>query len=145
MNQEDGTLSVKPGSSPTVIHPVVRTQASPAGEVEDVPHTMPFFPVTEQVTYRSMTTAPKREAWHLPSGMARLVTVVTLSAALALPLAACTSSADCYESDTIDQSNVTYINGTPYVNDKNTGTSKPVSGVGSSKSNCNHSGGYYGG
>jgi hypothetical protein len=59
------------------------------------PNAAPFFPVIDSVTFKPMTAVPKREAWYLPAGMARLVSVIGLSAALLGPLSSCSNPLDC--------------------------------------------------
>ncbi|HLZ56310.1 MAG TPA: hypothetical protein VKR06_05115 [Ktedonosporobacter sp.] len=49
-----------------------------------------FFSITEQVTLKPMTT-PERGAGHLPSSVARLISLASLSAALLAPLSGCDS------------------------------------------------------
>jgi hypothetical protein len=67
---------------------------------------VPFFPVIDHVTFKPLTVAPKREAWYLPTGMARLVSAIGLSAALLGPLSSCSSPADCTNSNkTINANN----------------------------------------
>jgi hypothetical protein len=51
-----------------------------------------FFPVTGNVTYKPLTEAPAQEARRLPGTITRLISTITLSAALLFPLSACTST-----------------------------------------------------
>jgi hypothetical protein len=99
--------------------PVEDMQTSPSSETLN---TVPFFPVTGSVTFHPMTAAPKREMWHLPSGMARLVTTIGLSAALLWPLSGCSNPGE---------------NSEPCPTPNITGTTSGKSGIGSANSNCN--------
>lgn len=54
-----------------------------------------FFPVVGSVTLNPITSTPRRETWHLPTGMARLVSAIGLSAALLLPLSSCSPNPSC--------------------------------------------------
>ncbi|GHO43437.1 hypothetical protein [Ktedonospora formicarum] len=50
-----------------------------------------FFPTTEEVTFKAVTSSDASSTRHLPMKMARLISMVGLGAALLLPLNACDS------------------------------------------------------
>jgi hypothetical protein len=75
------------------------TQGYPSDMKGQTLHAVPFFPVIDHVTFKPVTAALKRETWHLPNGMARLVSAIGLSAALLGPLSSCSSPADCSKSN----------------------------------------------
>ena len=54
------------------------------------PSSHPFFPVTGKVIFKPMTAAPDHTG-HLPPGVARLVSLVSLGAVLLGPLSGCDS------------------------------------------------------
>jgi hypothetical protein len=76
-------------------HNSVTPRDTHSGKAAETAGLAPFFTVTEDVTFTSMKTAEK-EAVSLPPRMIRLVSVISLSAALLWPLTGCS---DYGESD----------------------------------------------
>jgi hypothetical protein len=107
------------------IDPREEMQGDSSSEAGGATDGAPFFPVTGSVTFQPMAAAPKREAWHLPFGMARLVSAIGLSAVLLLPLSGCDLFDDsCTKSSTIS-------------------SGSGQSGIGTSNSDCD--GSHFGG
>lgn len=76
---------------PSKVSPSEDTQSSHYGKTGETMKAAPFFPVTGRVTFKPMTAAPQRGAWHLSPAVARLVSLVSLGAVLLWPLSGCGS------------------------------------------------------
>jgi hypothetical protein len=69
-------------------HNSVTSHDKHSGKAAETAGATPFFTVTEDVTFTSMK-APEKETVALPPRMIRLVSVISLSAALLWPLTGC--------------------------------------------------------
>lgn len=68
------------------------TSGAPSGKTGKT--MAPFFPVIGRVTFKQMTGEPERGAGHLPSSVARLISLASLGAVLVAPLSGCSSYGD---------------------------------------------------
>src|SRR5207245_1940426 len=92
MTQENSSTSSQPEPLSQVnASPIEDTQGYPPGKTCEAVNAVPFFPVTERVTFKPMTAAPERGARHLSPAVARLVSLVSLGAVVLWPLSGCSS------------------------------------------------------
>lgn len=93
--QEDSSTS--PSQEP-LFHPHAQpledTQEEYEGKTHETSKAIPFFSVIEKVTFKPMAATPERGARHLSPTVARLASLVSLSAVVLWPLSGCGSTGD---------------------------------------------------
>src|SRR5437016_8186268 len=95
MLQEDASPSSQPEPQSQADASLIEdTPGDPSGKTGQTMNAAPFFPVTRKVTFKPMTAAPERGAGHLPSSVARLVSLASLGAVLLAPLSGCGGLSD---------------------------------------------------
>ena len=115
MLQEDAFTTSQPQPpSQADASPIEETPGDLSGKTGETKNTAPLFLVTRKVLFKPITAASARGVSHLPSSVARLVSLAGLGAALLAPLSGCGDLSDVPCSVPTPSSSATSVStGTP--------------------------------